>query len=379
MINTKSLIQKALAKGFSPTERMAFHRNHQNENLTAYALKYRNELSSLYADYKKIYLDMKYWIYLREIANNEVDDLDKKAFFNIFNELFIEKKIISPLSIAHIAELEKIENEEKREKTIAIMNHYSDGLCILYYFDCITEELVAFFNNKNVLGPTCEWKVGYLDKIARILGTPKPIHDMLPEVENRSLQKYFYDLLSYIDFIDFMHFCKDDYQERQAKEELAQRHNINKKGNRYTGFQDALLTEVNGILSSADPFIEDAYHFCVNSTEILSKEQLQVLKNIILNFFKYHEKEAAKLLPTIYINSCLNAYFMIRPEEEYEGNDIDDIWHATISIPYCDFVFTEKKFSNIINYDRKIKIKDYFNTQIAYSLKKATMSLSSLK
>ena len=377
MTKTDELLKKAIDAGFDPIKSKQFHWANQDGNLKSYASKYREVLTLEYASIKKIYLDMKYWIYLREVIFDEDDDKLKKDFFRLFDKLFTENKIVAPISIAHLSELDKIDSE-KRRNTIYVMNKYSKGLCVLYYFDCFTEEIAVFFDfifrkdKKNRL------LVNYLDRISRIFGTPKPTNDFLSETENVRIQKYFYDLQSYIDLIGFLSIVDSQYNDAKAKNDLASQHNRYKPENKYASFQDAFLTEVNGMLLDTDPFILAAYNYSINPNEILTKEQLQVLKSIIVNSFKYKESETAKLLPTIFVNSSINAYFMYRPEENYEGNDIDDIWHAAISIPYCNYVLTEKKLSNIINHNNQININRYFDTIVLYSLNSVIDKLNEL-
>jgi len=59
---------------------------------------------------------------------------------------------------------------------------------------------------------------------------------------------------------------------------------------------------------------------------------------------------------------------MTRVEEQYRGNDIYDIWHAAIAMPYCDYVLTEKKLSNVLNNTQDIRTGSYYRAEVCYSL-----------
>lgn len=259
LLNPKHVIDKAIARGFSPLERQEFHARHCEKNLSEYAQECRGELLDRYSDRKVIYLDMKYWIYLREASFQGDTDRHKVAFHQVFDGLFRDNKVVAPISIAHLVELEKIRDTKRKQNTIKVMERYSDGLSMLFHFDRLTEEFVSFFNNYNSEKHAIAWKVSHLDRIARIYGTPKPSVPSLGAEDNIRLQKYFYDLMSYMSFSDFMETERESGGNlRRAHEELAKRHNRNKVTNTYESFQDALLNELNGFMAHCDGFIQYA-------------------------------------------------------------------------------------------------------------------------
>ncbi len=370
MINSSIILEKALKQGFNPSIRQEYHHNHSEISLSQYSRNCRKQLYEENINVKKIYLDIKYWIYLRDVYLNNTNEPAKIELYKCIDSLANSNKIICPISIAHLAELEKIKDIEKRNPIIYLMNKYSKSVCFYFFFDRITEEIISFFFANNFCESKKDWKVYAIDKIGRLYGTPSPHIINLNVEDNFRYQKYFYDLLSYIDVSDFlwMEPDKSDFDYKMEVIKLACKHNEEKKKVKYLKFKDSLINEIAGFINKADKLIIDAYHYVANSNEKLSSEQIQLLKNLIINSFDYMEADTAVLMPAIYTQSCLNAYFMKRIEEDYSGNDINDFLHATIDASYCDYMFTEKKLSNIINHHKDIKIIKYFNTAVEYKV-----------
>jgi hypothetical protein len=380
MIKTNIVLQKAIEKGFNPKKIMEYHYKNKSVSLDEYARNYRKAIFEQNKDVKVIYLDMQYWIYLREVYLNETHDSKKIEFYNKMKQLFCENKIICPLSLSHVLELDKIKDLDKRKATIKIMEKYSKSYSLYFLFDIITEEIGNFFQSFLLNENMQKNKIYPLDKVSRIVGTPYTSIDKASSEGNLLFQKYFYDLSSFIDFSDYMDIAPENrsFDVKLGNNLLAQKINENKQKKYFKDFNEALQNEIAGFLKNLDPIIIVAYKKCIDKSIKLTEGKIQILKNFIGNSFKYCEEKTVKLMPTIYIISCLHAYFMVRKDDKYEGNDIDDILHVTVAIPYCDFVFTERKMNNRIQFQKEIKIPQYFNTIIEYKIDKVINFISAI-
>jgi len=307
---------------------------------------------------------------LREVEYHETTDNKKIKFHRLVTDLYQKEKIICPISNAHIVEIDKIGNYEKRENTITIMNKMSNNICFQYFFDCITEEIISYLIFYWLNSPRYDREIFCLDNVSRIFGTPHMEYPGLSSDQINNLQKYSYDLMSCLDLENIVGFSagSDIHSDDEKWEALVVQHNFYKAKNTYKDFKDALFNEINGFISVCDSFIVDAYKFASNSNEILVKSEIETIKKSIYSYYHEDEANAAKLLPTIYVISCLNAYFMVRKEETFKKNDIVDIWHACISIPYSDYVFTERKLANIVNFSNQLKIREYYDSRIVHEL-----------
>lgn len=280
----------------------------------------------------------------------------------------------------HIMEVDKIKDVEKRKATIEIMEKYSKNISLYFFLDLLVEEIGIFFRSSLLKESTSQYQIYPFDKATRIIGTPFPVFHTASSEENIRLQKYCYDLLSFIDFSDYMEMKPEERSVDISIDHnlLALRHNQNKQKIEFKDFREALINEIVGFLNNSDSIIISAYENFIDKSTKLTGEKIQVLKSLISNSFMKHEERTVKLLPTIYINSCLNAYFMSRKDDRYEGNDIDDIWHLSAAIPYCDFIFTERTMNNRIKFEKEIKIKNYFNSVIEYNLDKVIDCISTI-
>lgn len=90
----------------------------------------------------------------------------------------------------------------------------------------------------------------------------------------------------------------------------------------------------------------------VYSSDIQKEETEKVDIDKMLNFF-YFLFESDKItdeLPNLVIMSGLNANVRCGfNKTKFEPNDFDDFRHATSSIPYYNYFFTENSLSHILN------------------------------
>src|SRR5690242_8861047 len=92
----------------------------------------RNEspqIAEQYADRKLIYLDLKYWILLRDYTNNS--DRTIRQIGEKIQQLYQQKKCIFPVSDIIYYEVMKQGDGVKRAASIGTINKYSEGLAMV--------------------------------------------------------------------------------------------------------------------------------------------------------------------------------------------------------------------------------------------------------
>ena len=85
MIDTNLVLQKAIQKGFNPKKISDYHHKNKSVSLDEYARNYRKTIFDQNKDVKIIYLDMLYWIYLREVYRKETQDSVYRRSTNEYN------------------------------------------------------------------------------------------------------------------------------------------------------------------------------------------------------------------------------------------------------------------------------------------------------
>ena len=109
----------------------------------------------------------------------------------------------------------------------------------------------------------------------------------------------------------------------------------------------------NDILKA--PIIKVCTEFKLDSQKYT--QQILSSRESATNFFK--------LIPTAYVFHVLNESNNLNSSYTIEPNDFWDIATLAISVPYCDVVVTEKKWTNILN---QKKIGKLYNTKIVHKI-----------
>lgn len=146
------------------------------------------------------------------------------------------------------------------------------------------------------------------------------------------------------DNVDFLNEAKEKYKDENKS------------------FKQLFLSELGGYIDcfkdTLSKSIEQLYIW-EHGKEITEAEKTaidqDVLKNLIYNLFKFNKVTTE--FPTICILPELSASVRWNKTRKYvDGNDTIDFLHATSSLPYFDFFFTEKELKTIIC-QRELNIK----------------------
>lgn len=113
------LASKYLNNGFKIDERLNYHNN--SVRFDDYRKKLLKDYSKKMKDKKIIYLDTNYWIKIANCIHKSDIDENNQCFTKLIYSLHSQNKIICPISLAHIIELEKQLNKETFLSTIEIM------------------------------------------------------------------------------------------------------------------------------------------------------------------------------------------------------------------------------------------------------------------
>lgn len=243
------------------------------------------------------------------------------------------------------------------------MQTLSDGYSFLYFFELIEEEFSQFFllhlsNNKE------KYPIYFIEKISLLYGLPSLNLNTNIHEEN-IMKKLYYDIISLVSLKDTYQLENDkstNARYHKANERLTERLNKNKKDN-IKKFDELFLDELQGLLIVFSEILIDSINKIpeVNSdNEIaMDKDILLDFRNLIYNLFKY--KKIEKELPSLTILSGLNAAIILDNKRKFKNNDHDDIKHAAMALPYCDYFFTENSLKHLIcskklNYDEKYNI-----------------------
>ena len=253
----------------------------------------------------------------------------------------------------------------------------SQGIIIRHERDRLILELFNFFYD--TLGMQKDNGLsknffGFL--IIHMYGTKIPYNHHFSSEVNYIIQKeYFnkikkYRLLDYIDTlgINALKIYRDskintNWYDKNKKKDI----------NKYSTLHQLYMTEISGAIDFYKNDIEETFRKVIDRVAISQnivfekndkKIDSQLISNIIYNIFD--QKKIEQYLPSIDIGAMLHAKLRWNKTQKYKQGDFDDIRHATMALPYYDFLFTERSLRNMIHeckYDKKYNCKVMSNNE----------------
>lgn len=313
--------------------------------IDSYIKQKRLELSTSILHRKIIYLDINYWIRLRD----QKTPIDKRMFDRAI-ELVKSQNCIFPISEISFFEILKQKDKRTLKATIELVDKLSEGIAIISAEERMQLELMHFIRKRQGKA-TYNIKELAWTKLVSIV-TPA----IIPSVEF-NLQKSFYDFV-----------CKMTLSEIITTIELnggikpfAFKDNVKKMNNdkeKYAhenkSFKQMFLSELSGFLEvhkeSLDKTFIDLCHTDLGYPPS-EKDHKEIIENSIVKLI-YHGFRLSKItkeLPMFKILPTMYAAVRWNTNRKYtDGNDTPDFMHVACALPYCDYFFTEKELRTII-------------------------------
>jgi hypothetical protein len=169
-----------------------FHRKNPQITLEEHRRKKVYELESLVAGRKAVYLDSKYWIYLREPESSPAPETIKKIR-EILRAGVSASRLICPLSFPIYMEL-CTQPMERRMATVSIMEELSLGVTLKAPEDVSGIEITRFFLEKSShLKHLAHKALPVWTKIGLLFGEIYPEPGHFPATFQTTLEKSLYD------------------------------------------------------------------------------------------------------------------------------------------------------------------------------------------
>lgn len=325
------------------------------------------ETARLIAGRKIIYLDLNYWIKLRNERKEHHDS--NRRLYNIIKRLSDSKRCVFPISEITLYEILKQQDLSTREDTIRLVDELSEGVCMIDMKERMTLE-------------TRVWYLKYIGKDVYsmqelvwtrfIYGLFSNVLFSLPEFMRTET---FLNLLSEKSLWDFIEnrelffTYKDDIEKFNYAFELHADENKT--------FQEMYLSELAGFIDVNSSRINDAIseefykRFGVYQTD----EQIKFDGLPFFVFQCFMDGTITSELPIFDIPSKLYAWCRWIGKKFKDGNDTFDFYHASFALPYCDLFFTERRLCSGI---KESKLDMRYNCKVIHKYDDVVNELISL-
>lgn len=146
-MSKEAIMKTAAEHSFNLFERALWHEKNNKVSLKEYVDSEQIKLSDSIKDRIKIYLDTKFWIYLRDGMKEKNDKYS--ILYTILKELVKNGKIVCPLSFSVYSEVSKQSDKETRIMTAKIIDELSLGISVKNVFELYYNDAFSFIVDKS--------------------------------------------------------------------------------------------------------------------------------------------------------------------------------------------------------------------------------------
>jgi len=356
-------------------------------DIETYIEQFKIKLGNWVVQKHRIYLDTKYWIFMRDASLGKATVTQTKIYEKL-KDLVKKEIAICPLSPHIFQELMKIGNEEKRLNMAQIMDELSQQVCFISPLDIVGQELLSFVRycqakerGKSLFNPAKY----VFTKVALIMGEVSPTLEGIPDEHLNDIRVQFFDYCSNPKrtLVEMLKTMKTDFPQRNFENLIAQLNKGKDENQEWKSFHEVFMHEIAGFLDVVKGDIEKLWMYLYkndkgcNTTleEIRKSGGVKSLLNLIYHAFE--QNKINKELPFFYIHASLHAFIRYNKTQRFKKDTLIDFSHAAWALPYCDTFFTEKCLhdwicSNLLSLDK------LYGTQVLWREKDALNTLNHL-
>lgn len=339
---------------------LAFHLQHPDVDAITYTQKRRRDWGKQAASKRRIYLDTKYWIYVRDVYLGREQ---KPIHVQIASELRRLRECgstICPISYPVFAELLYQTDKATRGATAKMIDELSGGFAIQPPDPLFGCEFVYFYHR--IIHPQVElipieqmvWtRVGFVLGDTFISLDDNSVD---PLVAN-AIQKAMDDVLwscSFEDMVEVMPLS--DGTDQRVNHDLASKLTSGKFEHQKAKdqFHSLFLDEVDGVLEShhlaIGEYLQQQAVLEGKSVEGTSKPELCFAGKMVSRMIReaFRNKRITTEMPSVSIPAALHALVRLDRTRNYKKGDFEDFRHATSAIGYCDMFLTEASLRHLV-------------------------------
>jgi hypothetical protein len=350
---------------------LAYHKLHPEVSLERYVRSKVLETADRVLARKRIYLDTRYWIALRDVQLQRPRSAIDRELLNTLTQLVRGGKAICPINANLFAELLKQRDERTRLATAQVIDQLSLGIAIQPEDERVGTEIMhclqRSLRGEDALEPLerLVWT-----SVSYLLGYTFPTVDIIPEGEMLAWRKSLTDDFWNIPFSDQISILGDAPTHFDVSwDRIAEK--INRETQEHGGipksFKQVHLDEFVGFLDGFIPAMRQMVSRVTaqgmglhvsDEVQLASEEDARILLRILREAFR--KNKLGTQLPSVVIKSGLYAAIRWNRGRQYKGNDLHDFGHASAAMFYCDYFATDAGLRHLVNdelrYDQKYAV-----------------------
>lgn len=338
---------------------------------------------------KLIYLDLNYWIEFLKLLNNLECRPYTKELYELINVLVDRQKIAIPISDVLFNEIFKNYDDYKYTSIVKLMENFSNNICFVNSLK--RSELELLFCLRITLEiPEAEFllKKAIWTKPFFLMKEELPYHSspIISKKESEEIRIKFLDKLWETELSDIFLTLSKELREKLNPSEFQKEvtHQLKegrtKHKHEVSNFENLVKSEIfNTLELYSDKINEylDSYFetYQLNSSRmgdaLLSKNRQERPEFLLFVLTEtIYETKKYDVFPSLSIGSLIHSIKRWKFESKYNDNDIFDIHHAEVALPYCDYFLTERTLKNLIK-DNLLRLDSIFKCKVIHDMKES--------
>lgn len=355
------------------------HRASPHVSLDEHVRRCQIQLARTVEGRRAVYLDVKYWILLRNVATGGGGASGEIELLRTLRTLAAAEELFCPISESTFAELFKQRDERTRRATAALIDELSGGVTLIPFYDRMTLEVEHFIRTQSGKPSVMPPQSLVWSRISYVLGFLHPSETPFDPATELALQKAFFDHLwpfSLTEMVDRIGEKMPPDNDQFGK--LADNLNAGnvEHADEIHSFEQTYAAELRGAIDLLAP---QAAEFVLDvavgrAGDALPREgpawdaYLYEWKSYLFSSLK--SDEAKDALRTLHINTCLHASVRWNKAHKLEANDFYDFHHAAAALGYCDVFLTERPLKAMVT-ARHVALDTRYGCRIAASVSDA--------
>lgn len=323
---------------------------------------------------RRIYLDTKYWLYVRDVYLNRPQKAIHTRIVEELRRLKNSGSTICPVSFSVFIEMMTQSDLVTRRATAEMIDELSDGCTIQPLFEVFRRELYHFVTKSTQSNATLyDIRQMVWTKAAFIVGDMfrPPEKSGFSEHIAIAINKAFDDMLWTVKLSEFIaELPKTDQTQRARAERLASDLTKGKFEHQRKGdtFRKLFLDEIAGVVDVFSDICGDLMvhlarnHGIVSEVSDAERDQSgRMLGNLIRGAFEYNRITTE--FPTVSIPAALHASVRMDKRRKFKKGDAEDFHHAALAVRYFDVFLTESSLQHQLR-SKPINVEESYNCRV---------------
>lgn len=368
-------------------QRLSEHRKHPDVSLREHVASKMAALSTQVLRRRRVYLDTRYWLVLRDVAMGRSRRASDVALLAALRRLVRSGAIVCPLGDGSLVEVLRQSDETTRLATARLIDELSLGVTIQNAQDRLTTEVIHFMLLAQTPGakmvPPLE---GVWLKAAYALGVLHPAAVAFNDSEQLALAKGFFDLMWELTLEDLLTDTPTlpaaihrEFRETAADLTKAAFAHANEIHDWKGLYCDEVAGFFEGYADQLQTAFVQLYERQHPQGRTPTAQELAADRQLLVNAFTNLVRlgKIGNALPRAQIEAGVHAVIRWHRTRPFTAQDFLDIHHATAALPYCNLFLTEKFLGTALT-SPPLKLASQFGVEVVWRLDEALPSLERL-